>query len=49
MTEELAPTFAELGVRAETVEALSEDGIERTFPIQAQTRPLALNAGDVIG
>ena len=49
MTEELAPTFAELGVRAETVEALSEDGIERTFPIQAQTLPLALNGGDVIG
>ena len=45
----MPPTFAELGVRAETAEALSEDGIERTFPIQAQTLPLALNGGDVIG
>ena len=49
MSEELAPTFAELGVRPEIVAALAEDGIERTFPIQAQTLPLALEGGDVIG
>jgi superfamily II DNA/RNA helicase len=45
----LPPTFADLGVREETVRALTEDGIERTFPIQAQTLPLALDGGDVIG
>ena len=49
MTEELAPTFAELGVRDEIVSALTADGIERTFPIQAQTLPLALGGQDIIG
>ncbi|MEI2716782.1 MAG: DEAD/DEAH box helicase [Candidatus Nanopelagicales bacterium] len=48
-TEQLAPTFAELGVRPEIVAALADEGIERTFPIQAQTLPLALEGGDVIG
>ena len=43
------PTFAELGVREETLRALAEDGIERTFPIQAQTLPLALGGADLIG
>jgi superfamily II DNA/RNA helicase len=43
------PTFAELGVRTETVRALSDDGIIRTFPIQAQTLPLALAGSDLIG
>ncbi|MBM7811359.1 DEAD/DEAH box helicase [Saccharothrix algeriensis] len=44
-----APTFAELGVRAEIVRALGEAGIERTFAIQELTLPLALAGDDVIG
>ncbi len=43
------PTFAELGVRDETVRALTDDGIIHTFPIQAQTLPLALGGSDLIG
>ena len=48
-TIEEQPTFAELGVREETVRALADAGIERTFPIQAQTLPLALGGADLIG
>ncbi|MBF6207643.1 DEAD/DEAH box helicase [Nocardia sputi] len=44
-----APTFAELGVRAEIVRALGEMGIERTFAIQELTLPLALAGEDLIG
>ncbi|QYN36795.1 DEAD/DEAH box helicase [Pseudonocardia sp. DSM 110487] len=44
-----SPTFAELGVRPEIVEALAEAGIERTFAIQELTLPLALAGEDVIG
>ncbi|WP_414638491.1 DEAD/DEAH box helicase [Actinophytocola sp.] len=44
-----SPTFAEFGVRAEIVKALSEAGIERTFAIQELTLPLALAGEDVIG
>ncbi|MEU6833509.1 DEAD/DEAH box helicase [Nocardia beijingensis] len=44
-----APTFAELGVRAEIVRALGEVGIERTFAIQELTLPLALAGEDLIG
>ncbi|WP_280242221.1 DEAD/DEAH box helicase [Nocardia abscessus] len=44
-----APTFAELGVRAEIVRALGEIGIERTFAIQELTLPLALAGEDLIG
>ncbi|MCE0767768.1 DEAD/DEAH box helicase [Pseudonocardia kujensis] len=44
-----APTFAELGVRPEIVQALAEAGIERTFAIQELTLPLALAGEDVIG
>ncbi|MCL9794669.1 DEAD/DEAH box helicase [Frankia sp. AgKG'84/4] len=43
------PTFAELGVRAETVQALAEAGILRAFPIQELTLPLALARNDIIG
>lgn len=49
VTPEQLPTFAELGVRPETVRALAEDGIEHTFPIQAQTLPLAMDGNDLIG
>jgi superfamily II DNA/RNA helicase len=44
-----SPTFAELGVRPEIVEALAEAGIVRTFAIQELTLPLALAGEDVIG
>jgi len=42
-------TFAELGVRAEIVRALAENGIEHTFAIQELTLPLALSGDDLIG
>ncbi|HEY2194629.1 MAG TPA: DEAD/DEAH box helicase [Actinomycetospora sp.] len=44
-----SPTFAELGVAPEIVEALAANGIERTFAIQELTLPLALAGEDVIG
>ncbi|WP_414638173.1 DEAD/DEAH box helicase [Actinomycetospora sp.] len=44
-----APTFAELGVAPEIVEALAANGIERTFAIQELTLPLALAGEDLIG
>ena len=52
-TEEVAApvdvTFAEMGVRPETVQALADDGIKTAFPIQAQTIPLAMGGADLIG
>jgi superfamily II DNA/RNA helicase len=42
-------TFAELGVRAEIVQALTEDGINHPFAIQELTLPLALAGDDLIG
>ncbi|NMO88784.1 DEAD/DEAH box helicase [Actinomycetospora sp. TBRC 11914] len=48
-SSETAPTFAELGVAPEIVEALAANGIERTFAIQELTLPLALAGEDVIG
>ncbi|EEI15848.1 DEAD/DEAH box helicase [Corynebacterium lipophiloflavum] len=47
--EQLAPTFAELGVAAEIVDALHELGITHTFSIQELAAPLALAGKDVIG
>jgi superfamily II DNA/RNA helicase len=44
-----SPTFAELGVRAETVEALSAAGITRAFAIQEYALPIALRGTDLIG
>src|ERR687883_1274058 len=44
-----SPTFAELGVRAETVEALAEAGITRAFAIQEYALPIALRGTDLIG
>ena len=44
-----SPTFSELGVRPEIVQALNDVGIERTFAIQELTLPLALAGEDVIG
>lgn len=43
------PTFAELGVAEEITRALAEAGIERAFPIQELTLPLALRGEDLIG
>jgi superfamily II DNA/RNA helicase len=42
-------TFAELGVRAEIVQAMTEDGIKHPFAIQELTLPLALAGDDLIG
>src|ERR1700754_1118253 len=44
-----SPTFAELGVRAETVEALAAAGITRAFAIQEYALPIALRGPDLIG
>src|SRR4051795_4974460 len=44
-----SPTFAELGVRAETVDALATAGITRAFAIQEYALPIALRGTDLIG
>src|SRR4029453_10129958 len=44
-----SPTFAELGVRPETVEALTKAGITRAFAIQEYAVPIALRGTDLIG
>ncbi len=44
-----SPTFRELGVRAETVTALEQVGIEHAFAIQQDAIPIALRGSDVIG
>ncbi len=44
-----APTFAELGARAETVDALAASGITRAFAIQEYALPIALRGADLIG
>ncbi|MEN3609378.1 DEAD/DEAH box helicase [Plantactinospora sp. ZYX-F-223] len=44
-----APTFAELGARAETVAALEAVGITRAFAIQEYAVPIALRGTDLIG
>lgn len=43
------PTFAQLGVAAEIVDALREQGIVHTFAIQELSLPLALDGADIIG
>lgn len=43
------PTFRSLGVAAEIVEALENQGIDRAFAIQERTLPLALTGKDLIG
>src|SRR6201995_1104590 len=42
-------TLAEIGVRDEIVQALSEEGIKHPFAIQELTLPLALAGDDLIG
>jgi superfamily II DNA/RNA helicase len=44
-----APTFAELGARPETVEALAAAGITHAFAIQEYALPIALRGSDLIG
>ncbi|BCJ44211.1 hypothetical protein GCM10010168_10240 [Actinoplanes ianthinogenes] len=44
-----SPTFAELGVRPETVEALAKAGITHAFAIQEYALPIALRGSDLIG
>lgn len=44
-----SPTFAELGVDPQIVEALADDGKTHTFAIQELTLPLALAGDDLIG
>src|ERR687889_750308 len=44
-----SPTFAELGVRPETVETLRKAGITRAFAIQEYAVPIALRGTDLIG
>ncbi len=44
-----SPTFAELGVRPETVGALASAGITRAFAIQEYALPIALRGTDLIG
>lgn len=43
------PTFAQLGVREATVEALAALGIERAFAIQEYAIPIGLRGSDIIG
>ena len=44
-----ARTFADLGVPATLVAALTDAGITTPFPIQAMTLPVALSGHDIIG
>ncbi|MFG3705524.1 DEAD/DEAH box helicase [Micromonospora sp. NPDC047670] len=44
-----APTFAELGARQETVDALAAAGITRAFAIQEYALPIAMRGTDLIG
>jgi len=44
-----SPTFAELGVRPETVTALAAAGIERAFAIQQYAVPIGMRGADLIG
>ncbi|MBC7291257.1 MAG: DEAD/DEAH box helicase [Actinotalea sp.] len=42
-------TFADFGIRAQIVDALTDAGITHPFPIQALTLPVALSRHDIIG
>lgn len=48
-TPPAAPTFSQLGVAAEIVDALAQLGITRTFSVQELAIPLALTGRDIIG
>ncbi|WP_462417145.1 DEAD/DEAH box helicase [Kytococcus sp. Marseille-QA3725] len=42
-------TFAEYGIHPDIATALADGGIEKPFPIQAMTLPVALDRQDIIG
>ncbi len=44
-----SPTFAELGARPETVDALAAVGITHSFAIQEYALPIAIRGSDMIG
>src|SRR5215470_3565970 len=44
-----SPTFAELGARPETVDALAQAGITHAFAIQEYALPIAMRGADLIG
>jgi superfamily II DNA/RNA helicase len=44
-----SPTFADLGARPETVEALAAVGITQAFAIQEYALPIAMRGSDLIG
>ena len=44
-----SPTFQDLGVRTETVEALEAIGIKKAFAIQEYAIPIAMRGNDIIG
>ncbi|MEV6366747.1 DEAD/DEAH box helicase [Micromonospora musae] len=48
-TTPAAPTFAELGARQETVDALAAGGITNAFAIQQYALPIAMRGTDLIG
>ncbi|RKN17293.1 DEAD/DEAH box helicase [Micromonospora musae] len=48
-TTPVAPTFAELGARQETVDALAAGGITNAFAIQQYALPIAMRGTDLIG
>jgi ATP-dependent RNA helicase DeaD len=45
----LTKTFQQLGLSAEILRALKENGFEVPFPIQEMSIPLILNGVDVVG
>lgn len=49
MTTPSTETFADFGLKPAIVEALTEQGFEAPFPIQAMTLPIALERQDIIG
>jgi ATP-dependent RNA helicase DeaD len=49
MNEPSTPTFADLGLHPAVVAALADIGYEAPSPIQAQTIPLLLEGGDLLG
>ena len=49
MTTTTTTTFQQLGLSAEIIKALKENGFEAPFPIQEEAIPFILKGVDVIG
>jgi ATP-dependent RNA helicase DeaD len=49
VNKKLTPTFKELGMSAEILKALEENGFKMPFPIQEEAIPYILKGVDVIG